>query len=175
MTKQKAKLGLPSCSVGSVLHERNEEKWFRITTLTFTFRSTFSIVHNCVCSISSLIPLFDALSRSQEGRLCVDNILKGIFLTGKTYLDSNLTFFILFLKIKFAVNVQVVAWCRANDKSLSEWIMTQFTVAFRHHYFYRQSSNIRHIKSYILNVSRLVFQLSLPNPLKPDVQSGMKM
>ena len=32
---------------------------------------------------------------------------------------------------------------------------------------YRQFSNIRHTHSPNLNVSRLVLQLSLPNPLKP--------
>ena len=40
-----------------------------------------------------------------------------------------------------------------------------------------QTSNtgIRHNKSQNLNVSRLVLQLSLPNPLKPGVKSRMKM
>ena len=41
--------------------------------------------------------------------------------------------------------------------------------------YYRQISNIRHTKSPNLNVFRLVLQLSLPNPLKPGVQSRMKM
>ena len=36
-------------------------------------------------------------------------------------------------------------------------------------------SNIRRTKSQNLNVSRLVLELSLPNPLKPDVKSRMKM
>ena len=40
---------------------------------------------------------------------------------------------------------------------------------------YRQTSNIRHTKSLNLNVSRLVLQLSLPNPLKPHVKLRMKM
>ena len=40
---------------------------------------------------------------------------------------------------------------------------------------YRKISNIRRTKSPNLNVSRLVFQLSLPNPMKPGVKSRMKM
>ena len=39
----------------------------------------------------------------------------------------------------------------------------------------RKISNIRRTKSPNLNVSRLVLQLSLPNPMKPDVRSRMKM
>ena len=41
--------------------------------------------------------------------------------------------------------------------------------------WYHQSSDIRHTQSKNLNVSCLVFQLSLPNPLKPDVKLKMKM
>ena len=40
---------------------------------------------------------------------------------------------------------------------------------------YRQISNISHTKSQTLHVSRLVLHLSLPNPLKPNVTSIMKM
>ena len=38
-----------------------------------------------------------------------------------------------------------------------------------------QTSNIRHTKSQNLNVSRLVLQLSLPNPMKSGVKSRIKM
>ena len=40
---------------------------------------------------------------------------------------------------------------------------------------YRQVSNIRRTKSQRLNDYRTVLRLSLPNPLKPDVKSKMKM
>ena len=40
---------------------------------------------------------------------------------------------------------------------------------------YRQVSNIRRTKCQNLNDSRLVLQLSVPNPLKPSVKSMMKM
>ena len=40
---------------------------------------------------------------------------------------------------------------------------------------YRQVSNIRRTKSQLLKVPRTVLRLSLPNPLKPDVKSRMKM
>ena len=40
---------------------------------------------------------------------------------------------------------------------------------------YRQISNIRRTKSQHLKDSRTALRLSLPNPLKPDVKSRMKM
>ena len=40
---------------------------------------------------------------------------------------------------------------------------------------YRQVSDIRRTKSQNLNDSRSVLRLHLPNPLKPDVKSRMKM
>ena len=40
---------------------------------------------------------------------------------------------------------------------------------------YRQVSNIRRTKSQHLKDSRTVLWLSLPNPLKPDIKSRMKM
>ena len=41
--------------------------------------------------------------------------------------------------------------------------------------YYHKISNIRHTKYPNLNVSHLVLQLSLPNPIKPDAKSRMKM
>ena len=38
-----------------------------------------------------------------------------------------------------------------------------------------ETANINHTKSQNLNISRLVLQLFLPNPLKPGVKSRMKM
>ena len=40
---------------------------------------------------------------------------------------------------------------------------------------YRKISNIRRTEYLNLNVSRLALQLPLPNPMKPGVQSRMKM
>ena len=42
-------------------------------------------------------------------------------------------------------------------------------------WYYRQTSSISHTKSKNSNVSHLILQLSLPNPLKPGVESRMKM
>ena len=42
-------------------------------------------------------------------------------------------------------------------------------------HIYRQVSNIRHTKSQHLKDSRTVLELSLPNPLKPDVKSITQM
>ena len=44
-----------------------------------------------------------------------------------------------------------------------------------HNIDYRKVSNIRRTKCQNLNDSRLVLQLSVPNPLKPSVKSIMKM
>ena len=43
------------------------------------------------------------------------------------------------------------------------------------HWIYRKLSNIRRTKTLNLNVSRLVVQLSLPNPMNPGVKSRTKM
>ena len=48
-------------------------------------------------------------------------------------------------------------------------------VVLDHIAVYRQISNIRRTKPHNLNDSRLVLQLTLPNPLKPGVKSRMKM
>ena len=56
-------------------------------------------------------------------------------------------------------------------KCLTHWGLAIHTHASPNH---RQTSNIRRIKSQNLNVSRLVLQLSLSNPLKPCVDSRMK-
>ena len=40
---------------------------------------------------------------------------------------------------------------------------------------YRQFPNIRRTQAQNINVSRLVWQLSLPNPMKPGVKLRMKM
>ena len=47
--------------------------------------------------------------------------------------------------------------------------------SLRHKGIDRQTSNTRRNKSQNLNVSRLVLQLSLANPIKPGVRSRMKM
>ena len=40
---------------------------------------------------------------------------------------------------------------------------------------YHKISNIKHTKYPNLNASRLILQMSLPNPMKPGVKSRMKM
>ena len=48
------------------------------------------------------------------------------------------------------------------------WLITQYLN-------YCQTSNISGTKSQNLDVSRLILQLTLPNPLKPSFESRMKM
>ena len=40
---------------------------------------------------------------------------------------------------------------------------------------YPQTFDIKQTKYQNLNISHLILQLSLPNPMKPDVKSRMKM
>ena len=46
---------------------------------------------------------------------------------------------------------------------------------WKRRWIYRQISNIRRTNSHKSNVSRLVLQLSVPNPLKPGIKLRMKM
>ena len=65
-----------------------------------------------------------------------------------------------------------------GDQPLHGPMLTQiYKTIWPHHASvrYRQVSNIRRIKSQHLKYSRTVLRLSLPNPLKPDVKSRMKM
>ena len=64
----------------------------------------------------------------------------------------------------------------------SPWVNDSVVVSSGRHnlmlmpyFIYRKISNIICIKYPNLNVSRLVLQLSLPNPMKPCVKSRMKM
>ena len=81
----------------------------------------------------------------------------------------------------FSQNDVILTWLRQNDAVLT---------LYRHYYYvlmenwsknnifeckYRKISNIKRTKSPNLDVSRLVLQLSLPNPMKPGVKSRMKM
>ena len=82
-----------------------------------------------------------------------------------------------------------VAWRRTGNKPLPEPMMNQFTDPCMRHQasicqvivpcdisvIYRKISNIRRTKSPNLNVSSLVLQLSLHNPMQPGVKSRMKM
>ena len=69
---------------------------------------------------------------------------------------------------------------RSDDRdvcqSLCEWDMSSRLLRIRQWISnHRKSSNISRTKSPNLNVSRLVLQLSLPNPMKTGVKSRMKM
>ena len=67
--------------------------------------------------------------------------------------------------------------CQNNYLSTSIWkplLSGTMSASLRDFEDYRQTSNIRCIKSPKLNVCRLVLQLSLPNPLKPGIGSRMK-
>ena len=60
-----------------------------------------------------------------------------------------------------------------GDSFQHPWCICNLTLF--HIFMYCKVSNISPTKSQNLNVSCLVLQLSLPNPLKLGVKSGMKM
>ena len=72
--------------------------------------------------------------------------------------------------IKYSVrNVKALPYKRASE------IIRCYLGHHAHRFMYRHTSNISRTKSLKLNVSRLVLQLSLPNPLKPGVKLRTKM
>ena len=62
--------------------------------------------------------------------------------------------------------------CCLGLNVLNGWITAELLACWPQ---YRKVSNIRCTKSQYLNDSRLVLQLSLPNPMKSGVKSRMKM
>ena len=68
---------------------------------------------------------------------------------------------------------KLFATCRHNVSNTSTVWFNYFSKNKKK--CYRKISNIRRTKSPSLNVSCLVLQLSLPNPMKPSVKSRMKM
>ena len=93
-----------------------------------------------------------------------------------------------------AANTDLPPNFHAGQASLAAWLYETATLASYYAYLvatpdqlrscfcclgastsYRQFSNIRRTLSQNINVSRLVLQLFLPNPLKPGVKLSMKM
>ena len=72
-------------------------------------------------------------------------------------------------------NRPVVTRTSVNALCVNDISESTETHAFVRYGDYRKISNISRTKSSHLNVSRLVLQLSLPNPIKPGVKSRMKM
>ena len=70
----------------------------------------------------------------------------------------------------------VCVYLYMKDHSTVEW-----NLLIRAHYYtklhltYHKTSSISRTESQNLNVSHIVLQLSLPNPLKPNVKLRMKM
>ena len=72
------------------------------------------------------------------------------------------------LQTEFSIIFCSVNWC-ISFKILVEFVCQTIQLT------YCKLSNISHTKSPNLNVSPIVLQLSLPNPMKPAVKSRMKM
>ena len=71
----------------------------------------------------------------------------------------------------FSLVIYVIGAC---DSNIADSIVQLVPISAGHQY-YRKISNLRRTESPNLNVSCLVLQLPLPNPMKPGVQSRMKM
>ena len=69
--------------------------------------------------------------------------------------------------------VKVMTRHQTSIKLWPEPMVTKIYTAILHDYC--KISNISHTKSPNLTVSRLVLQLSMPNPMKPGVKSRMKI
>ena len=94
--------------------------------------------------------------------------------------NSNSNYFISLKEYGNHVN-QHLSYNIVNNFSITEQIGDPSTM-IHHRYrrattmsIYRQVSNISRTKSQHLKDSRTVLRPSLPNPLKPDVKSRMKM
>ena len=138
----------------------------------------------------------------QNGRHFADDIFKRIFLKENVLISLKISLkFVAKVRINnIPALVQIMAWRRLGDKPLSEpmmvsllthicvtrpqWVNHDVThihigdvksnkLLFKS--IYRKTSDISRPQSKNLNVSRIVLQLSSPNPLKPGVKSGMKM
>ena len=138
--------------------------------------------------------------RDKMDAIFTDDIFKCIFLNENARISLEISLkFVPKVRINnIPALVRIMAWRRPGDKPLSEPMMVSLPTHIcvtrpqwvnslwpgsvvrlygivelcRH---YRQTSNISSTKSQNLNVSHLVLQLSLPNPLKPGVKSRMKM
>ena len=82
------------------------------------------------------------------------------------------------LEIIHSLNMKVVSAMLDDDKLPCAYGHCKvYPIQYAHgiDLHYRQFSDIRRTQSQNINVSRLVLQLSLPNPLKPGVKLRMKM
>ena len=72
-------------------------------------------------------------------------------------------------------NFDIIICRKLQEISMVNTHITMFVAIMHTPRDYRQVSNIRRTQSPNINASRLVLQLSLPNPLKPGVKLWMKM
>ena len=121
---------------------------------------------------SYLLLLFCSLRSGQNSCHFADNIFKGIFLTEKIWYFEY--FFLLTTVPKFPIDKsllsmlsRVMAWCWTGTKQLSPCMVTQWWISGSpdlNILMYCHFSNISRTQSQSINVSRIVLQLSLPNP-----------
>ena len=88
-----------------------------------------------------------------------------------TFKENSSAFALFFEAIESHLYLHDKAFCRKMPGCVFDTYPSSILIR----QIYCLTSNIRHTKSQNLSVSRLVLQLSLPNPLKPGVRSRMKM
>ena len=98
-------------------------------------------------------------SRNGQYIKCGANLEKGIMWHQRKVMSQTLSIF---------------HWCKITDGMVYAWWITARLSLFRYSRNYRQTSYIRRVKSQTLNVSGLVLQLSLPNPLKPVLRRELR-
>ena len=153
--------------IGNILHDSYGTCFYH-----FVINSLYPERCNFKCVILQHMQMIDIVSISRS------TVLRWI---PKDFTDDKSTL------------VQVMAWChQATSHHLSQcWprsmspygisrpqrVTYYICIIIYHcwHMSYHQTSSISHTKSQHLNVSRLVLQLSLPNPLKPSVKPRVKM
>ena len=112
-----------------------------------------------------------------KGHSKVTNILQIIFLTTFCWLKKFLIWFVS------AVNTFEFAIFTSGEKPLAWHVQFikywhghgKYNITFLHKTKYSRTLNISCTQSQNLNVSHLVFQLFLPQPLKPGVKSSMEI
>ena len=89
---------------------------------------------------------------------------------------SFYSFDIVFIRIRNLRQLTKQYYGKKLAISLYAWRLVNDVPSLKlYHQSYHQTSNISRTKSPNLNVYRLILHVPLPNPLKPGVESRMKM
>ena len=155
------------------------------------FMQQLVINHQCLCcNQSSIINVYahynDAIMGAMASQITNLTIVYSAVYSGedqRKYQSSASSAGDRWIPAQMASNAENVSiWWRHHDLFDVWWPFMVWCYFVRtsaditeEQWYYRQVSNIRRTKSQHLKDSRTVLRPSLPNPLKPDVKSRMKM